>query len=221
MSSPQVEGEEYWRQRPANDIRKDWRNDGGSWIEEYVKSVDHPHRKLIVDAIASIADPPRNVVELGCNTGPNLVCIQKRWPDRFQTGRSFLVGIEINQVAAQEAQRLLPNAIIHRQSILDVLSWLPPRGIVLSDAVLMYTPPDEIEDVMDGIARVASMGVVLCEWFDESEGGVVKDHHWSRNYPKLLEDRGFQVISRQLCSDEWPTSSAWQRNGCITIARRP
>ena len=90
------EGESFWTARQPGDDRRDWRNGGTDWIDEYVRSQDHPHRQLIVDALAGM----ESVLELGCNTGPNLARLRGSVPK--------LAGIDANLHAIVRARQMFP-----------------------------------------------------------------------------------------------------------------
>ena len=66
----------YWANRKSDDERLDWRNGGGSWIDEYVASASHPHRALILNALERFEF--NSLLEVGCNAGPNLMRIREK-----------------------------------------------------------------------------------------------------------------------------------------------
>lgn len=153
------------------------------------------------------------MLEVGCNLGPNLFLIHKTFP------KARLAGVDINEDSIKEAKTIIP------QEYLEVagISSLPFRknsfDVVLSDAVLIYVNPEEIDKAMEELTRVAKKFIVLIEWFDKSINGVVKDYHWARDYTSLLKKYGFKVSKKKITKDQWPNKN-WSTNGYIFIARR-
>jgi ubiquinone/menaquinone biosynthesis C-methylase UbiE len=117
-----------------------------------------------------------------------------------------------------KAKELLP-AIDYKIGDLRKLPWADKSfDCVVSDAVLLYVGPDEIDKTMDEIDRVTRRGVVLVE--RESDKDEVCSHVWGRNYAKLLEKRGFSVEKIKITPEIWPNSKGWQTYGCIFVATR-
>ncbi len=201
----------YWANRPKDDERLDWRNGGGSWIDEYVASVNHPHRTLILEALKEFPGF-QSLLEVGCNAGPNLLRIREAYP------KARLMGIDVNYDAVQKAQEIVPNAIVHCSSV----ECLPPDfdGVgyfdcVLADAVLMYV--ENIGQALKEMNRVAKRGIIIFDWYAEEESVI--DFHHARNYPKLLADLGFKTTVINLTQESWP-SEKWQKNGRLFISHR-
>lgn len=203
-----LEGEKYWRDRKADDSRMDWRNDGGNWIEEYVASVDHPHRDLIIEALKSF-DSFAGLIEIGCNAGPNLLRVQMAYPE------TQLAGVDINKPAIERARELLPKALLYnapaKKLPFDDMSF----DICLVDAVLMYADDDSIHPIISEMTRVTRRGIILVEWYDQKEH--VKDYHWARDYPSLLSMYGFDLIdTKPLTEENWPHKT-WIKNGRLFV----
>ena len=209
-----TQGFDYWSQRPLADPKMDWAYDSGDWVQGYVDSVDHPHRQVFVDEIGKIK--PENVLELGSNTGPNLVLLKQKFPELK------IAGIDANPDAIRFAKHIWPEA---DWRVGDILQPLPYEDksfdVILCDAVLMYVAPSEIESVMKEINRVAKKAVLIIDWFDDSKDGVEKDWHWARSYHRWLRDLGFGLVwHRKLEEHEWPVTKKWQNNGHIFVGRR-
>lgn len=202
-----MEDVNYWKSRPKDDKRVDWRT-GGNWINEYWESQKHPHRQVIVDALNN----PNSVLELGCNCGPNLAVIKKEYP----TCR--VAGIDVNADCINHARLMLKDEFFQQGDITDKLMF--PNGsfdYVIVDAVLMYVGPDKIINVLKEMSRVAKRGIVIVDWFDDDRLGVEKDHHWARNYPLLLEELGYKVKTIPLTEATWP-HERWQKYGKVFVA---
>ena len=138
------------------------------WAHGSLGTVEHPHRSQIVEAVSSfpLVD---SVLEVGCGSGANLVCLRERLP-----GTQF-IGIDINRHAITTARhhfavrgdkhiRLLAGRA-------DRLTDIPNDGVdvVLTDAVLMFIAPDRIHDVVAELGRVARKGLVLNEYHCSGE----------------------------------------------------
>lgn len=205
------EGSNYWKKRPGDDSRRDWRT-GGDWVTEYWNSQDHPHRKLILDTIKSFP-PVGSVLEIGCNCGPNLGNIKREFPD------IELAGVDINANAVVKAKELLPEADVRVHDIRTGIPWARKYDIILADAVLMYLDPEELEYVLPEMNRAANIGIIIVDWYDESMRGVVKDGHWARDYSCLLKVLGHEVETIELTQETWP-NERWAKYGRIFIGRR-
>ena len=201
----------YWSNRKSDDPRLDWRNGGGSWIEEYVASSPHPHRDLILKTLKKNFPDFQSLLEVGCNAGPNLLRIREVHP----TAR--LMGIDVNYDAVVKARETIPEIIVHCSSV----EKLPPDfednyfDLVLADAVLMYV--ENIDQALSEMSRVAKRGIIILDWFAEEE--CILDFHHARNYPKLLEGLGFETEIINLTEKDWP-SEKWIKNGRLFISQR-
>lgn len=202
---------DYWIKRPRNDEEKDWLGEQKDWIDGYVKSIDHPHRKLIIDALKKLT-PFESVVEAGANCGPNLFLIKKHFP------HATVAGIDLNEEAILEGKKIAPEADL-RVGTMAKLPWEDKKfDIALADASLLYVPPDDIDTVMNELDRVAKKAIIIIERFDESEKGVVKNYLWTRNYPLLLQKLGYGVEQIKLDEKTWPGSVNWQKYGYMFVA---
>ena len=201
--------EKYWTERPLDDSHKDW-NYEGSWVDGYSQSKDHPHRKLIIEALEKLQ--PFNVVgEIGCNVGPNLKLIQERF------GGVSTKGIDASPIAVEKA----PSYLNIELGSLTRLPWDTKNiDVLISDAVLLYVSPQEIDRVMNEIDRVTKKAVILVERGDSSVMGEVRGHTWARNYSVLLEKLGFKVSVKQLTKELWPGSPNWAKFGIVVSAVR-
>ena len=199
-----MQDEFYWSDRSIEDMSKDW---GGRTYEE---SKDHPHRELIIKALKSFDFS--SVLEVGCNSGPNLLRIAETLPD------VILGGIDPNLQVIEKARELLPKAVVKRASVLQIPFEDKGFDIVLADAVLMYV--QNITAAMGEIDRVAKRGIIICDWAtDGSVPDGVQDFHYVRNYKKLLEDLGYSVISHKITTEEW-TNLRWNTHGHLFTAVR-
>ena len=59
--------------------------------------------------------------------------------------------------------------------------------VVLTDAVLMFVTPDQIEQVIEEFVRVSRKGVVLNEYFEEGQmKGRFEGGRWIYDFPALV-----------------------------------
>lgn len=213
------QGEEYWVKRPVEDSQRDWRLPvpTPTWLDEYWHSAMHPHRDLIIDALKDFG--PDNiqvtsVLEVGCNTGPNLNRIEQAFPG-IRIG-----GCDLNAPALEMAEkRLRPGANLKVSSVLSLPFDTKSFNVVLADAVLMYVEPRDIRQALREMDRVAMNGIIIVDWFDESLEGVLKDHHWTRNYTELLKELGYDVFTKKLLKGDWPSPN-WQKHGHVFVASK-
>ncbi len=204
---------EYWVKRPLNDEEKDWKGEQKNWVDGYVKSVDHPHRALIINALKKLM-PFESIVEVGANCGPNLFLIRKEFPN------TKVAGIDLSPEAVEVGKKFVPEADLRVGSMIK-LPWEDKSfDIGLADASLMYISPDDIDVVMIELVRVTKKALLIIDRFDESEKGVIKNHIWTRNYPLILEKLGYKVEQIKLDEETWPGSINWQKFGYLFIATR-
>ena len=153
-------------------------------------------------------------MEIGCNTGANLIRIKEAFPN------IGLTGVEINERCAYLARQYLPGAFIKigdYHSLPFVDNYV---DLVLADAVLMYSNPEEIDKAMAEVDRISSKYVIIVDRFDKSEKGVRNGHVWARNYPKLLRKMGYKVKKIKINPEDWPHSIGWQKHGVIVVAKK-
>jgi len=190
--------------------------------QDYIRSANHPHRQLIMDDVTRHEDV-RSVLEIGCNVGPNLYVLARRFP----TLR--LEGIDVNRKAIMAGREWLESEGIANVELshadLEYLSGLEDnsRDLIIADAVLMYFGPDRIEQVIQDAMRVASKGLILVEWHDPeaTAAGSYYDGKWRRNYEKLLESFAPKdcIETRRIPEEVW--GGEWAKMGCVVNVRLP
>ena len=190
-----IQGKEYWINRPLNDPEHDWGEDSPNWAEGYLswESVIHPHRKLIVDSLR-VFEPLRSILEVGCNAGPNLYRISQKY-----TSSSLYFGCDVNEDVIRIARENFGAYVTFNvSSALDVPKLYKENSmdVLLTDAVLIYVNPTEIEETLRGFDRVVRKGMIFVERYDyKSELGVF-NNSWNRNYEKLLTKMGYKWLNR-------------------------
>jgi len=164
---------------------------GSKWIENYISksSIEHPHRQLLIDIISKYA-PFRNVLEIGCASGPNLYLLSKKFPS------VKLYGVDINKKAIKRGQSWFQSKNIQTVSLLhlktDKLRLFSTKSIdiVFTDAVIIYIPPPKLKTIIEEMFRIARKCVILNEWHSDkiTKGCFNYDGHWIYNYKKLLKN---------------------------------
>ena len=208
----------YWQDRPKDDAQRDWLYGKESWTEDYWESAEHPHRKVIVDAIVGM--DARSVLDVGCNAGPLLRLCKER-------GIQRLAGIDASAEAIALAKERLPEADLQVGDFTKHIPWAPGDfDVVVADASLMYVHPNDILSVIDVLGQLARRGLIIADRFSGSRLGepTAKGHIWARNYGALLADFGWNagkwVKHVKVTEDLWPGSPGWQKDGWIWIAER-
>ena len=198
---------------------KEWQSKTGD--EAYWQTVDHPHRNKLVAAVASFS--PGSVLEVGCNSGPNLYRLAKAISD------SRLVGIDLNQNAITRGnERFRELGMVNvelRVGKADDLQEFKDVSfdVVFSDAVMIYVGKDKIDRVIDEMLRVAKKGVVLIEWHQEGTKAKGKylynKGYWIRDYTALLDERldVKAVKTTSLTREDWD-DDCWGRYGHVIEA---
>jgi SAM-dependent methyltransferase len=206
----------------------DWGNigrggDPDEWVMGYWDSRHHAHRRALVDRIASF-HPFSSVLEIGCNCGPNLYLLAKRFPD------AAITGIDINPRAIEKGRELLAAEGITSVKLMvaraDELRRFADKSfdVVFTDATLIYVGPDKIEDVLRQLVRISRRALVLMEMQPRRRGksdapGVYQLGLWLRDYQALLQR--FIPADRMRVSpvteDMW-TDPEWLEAGVIVEA---
>src|SRR3990170_32118 len=78
----------------------DWGKGNTDWIKGYWNSQDHSHRSFLIEKISRFS-PISSILEIGCNCGPNLFLLAKKFPN------ADIVGIDINPMAVQKGNEWL------------------------------------------------------------------------------------------------------------------
>lgn len=204
-----------------------------AWIWRFARPVSaeavdgwakHPHRPLVVDAIARF-EPIGHVLEVGCSAGMNLLLLSRRWP------AARLVGIDVSEQALGVGQEWLrASGAGHVDLRLGAAQQLGEFAdgafdVVFTDASLIYLGPDVIERALREMVRVAARGLVIHEWSltePDSRTHFWYDLHWVHNYPRLLRaiDPALSIETSRLPSEVWNTGG-WAEYGTILMVRKP
>lgn len=214
-----VDFENYWKNREGG---KDWHVKQSDWLDGYWKSVNHPHRKLLVDTI--VRHNPSSVLEIGCNVGINLGLINERLP------KCLCCGIDINREAIKQGIdkfhfKEKNNNIWMWQMAADQMEYLGTMksfDVIFSDASLIYIGDDKIDKVFSEISKRVKKAVVFLERHNPSllHSAEYKDGLWNRNYVRLIDKylpEFYHMQEIKIGKDVW---SEWSENGYIVEAWR-
>lgn len=197
-----VQGADYWSERKLEDMKKDWNG------TSYVDSVNHPHRNEIIKILQGFQWS--YLLEVGCNSGPNLIKIKQNFPERA------LAGLDISSVSIEEAGSHLDRTVdLQVGNVLKLPHPDQSFDVVLVDAVLMYISPKEIDLAIGELNRVARKTIILIERYSEKD--AVVGNVWGRDYSRLLKERGFNVVETRITKEIWPTSESWVKYGRIFV----
>lgn len=208
----------YWAKRHLWDNKRDDWGGGKDWIKGYWDSQNHPHRNFLIERISEFS-PFENILEVGCNCGPNLYLLGKKFPN------TDIKGIDISPLAIQRGKEWLTQEGISNVKLLackaDELERFQDKSfdLVFTDAVLIYIGPDKINKVIREMLRVSRRGVILLEWHCfESKCSPYGFYvgYWVRDYMNLLKKfvpkEKISII--KLPEDLWLDEN-WQRYGGV------
>ena len=195
-------------------IEKKWINRPPSELSQ----IYHSHRKFLVNRISLLN--PKSILEIGCNWGPNLYLIAKKFP------QCKIKGIDINSEAIEIGNKLFKKEKISNVKLSIGKADEPNQfqdksfDIVFTDAVLIYIGPDKIKKVIREMIRITRKALIFVEWHDGDQkwSGKYNAHVgvWQRNYSDLL--RNFvaenQITISKIPEELWPDEN-WQKYGYI------
>jgi len=189
------------------------------WITSYWSSRNCPHRRFLMEKIANFF-PFSSILEIGCNCGPNLYLIAKKFPN------IKIKGIDINPMAVQNGNKCFAEEGISNVKLLvgkaDELGQFQDKSfdIVFTDAVLIYIGPDKIEKVVREMFRITRKALIFVEWHENSEDpkglGIYHFGPWKRDYVNLLKQfvHGNQINTTKIPKELWPDKN-WRDLGYI------
>jgi len=160
------------------------------WVELYWESQQEPYRGFVLERVR--AHSFGSILEVGCNSGPNLAVLARERPG------ARMVGVDINAASVYEGSRLLAEEGIANVTLLvlkaDELARFPDKSfdIVLTCGLLVMIGPDQIRTVIRDSVRIARKAVILAEehafrrlWKDPQGLGIFSDVY-RRDYAALL-----------------------------------
>ena len=196
----------YWRERKAD------------WDKNYTQTYSHPHRYLILQVLASIKW--LSLIEVGCNSAPNLINIVKQFPG-CQIG-----GVDVNPEAIALAEKTFHGGLFKVNSGDDIMLSDKACDVILYDACLIYVSPLKIKKYLEEAKRIGRSYIVMCEfnsksWWDRFKVKF-KSGYNVYDYKKLLTKYGFyDYYAYKLKPEDWPGGGYWEKYGSIIVARIP
>jgi ubiquinone/menaquinone biosynthesis C-methylase UbiE len=129
------------------------------WAENSLKLNDHYHRVQIVGAVKKFKNI-KSILEVGCGSAPNLINLRQKFP------KARLFGVDVNSKAIDVAKNYFyskkdKNVKLKVGNINKIKFLSKSVDIVLSDAVLMCIPPDQILKVLKKLCRIANKGIIF------------------------------------------------------------
>jgi ubiquinone/menaquinone biosynthesis C-methylase UbiE len=212
--------EKYWSKRKISDTG-DWNDkEQTDWIKGYWNSQTHPHRAILLDTIEKYH--PDSILEVGCNCGPNLCLLAKKYP------YARIVGIDINRDAVERGREFFSTQGITNVQLFvnkaDCLEMFDDGefDVVFTDAVLIYIGSDKILNVLKELLRITKKTTISLEWHSSeySDKGIFCGH-WVHNFSKLVEkiDPERRFKTRKITEAEWPDPKWIQYGYIIEICR--
>jgi hypothetical protein len=190
---------------------------GRRWIQEYLGSVDHPRRRLLIEKV-SLSAPFETALEIGCSMGVNLYLLAQEFP------AARLYGIDISSQAIREGKKWLERTHVRNVELFngkaDNLRWFGDKSmdVVFTHATLMYIGIDKINKVMREMSRTARKSLIFYEWELDSlpKGYQWYDGHWIYSYQTLLARHfsSHNIRVSRLPSDLWIDEN-WRKFGSI------
>ncbi len=200
-----------------------WRSRFNPSAVRYSDDREHPHRALLVEDIARLG-PFEAVLEIGCNSGPNLALLARRFPS------VRIEGIDLNHKALATGRKRLAEegvaGVALHEGKADDLSRFADNSfdVTFSDATFLYVGPDKFETAVREMARVTKRVIYFNEWNFSSGGrgpsSLWHDLHWVHDYQRLLAALlpGAKVSVSPLPSDLWGPGG-WQDYGAVIVCR--
>lgn len=194
-----------------------WKTRLPTLSRDYVESLDHPHRKWLVQRVLS-GGSVSAIIEVGCGCGPNLDLLAHQAP------HIRLAGIDISpSLLAEGTAHFSSVGLGHirlvegkADNLIDFAN--ASADVVFTDAVLLYVGPDKIKRVVREMLRVARSRLVMLEMHDHtasSEGRYTRDG-WVRDYAALLRPLvGDAAVRLERMPPELRTAGRWPKYGTL------
>lgn len=197
---------DYWIKRKAD------------WKTAYLDTYDHPHRRILVGVLKRI--PWVSLLEIGCNSAPNLMAIIKNIPGK-QVG-----GIDVNADAIELCNQTFRDGFFKVNSADDIMMSDKSVDVVLSDMTLIYVSPRDINRYVAEIKRIGRNYVVLCEFHSKNIWQRLRlkltSGYNAYDWKKLLDKHGFYDIqSFKLKPEDWPGGNPQKTFAYIIVAKIP
>jgi SAM-dependent methyltransferase len=213
--------EQEWANYHLKKNKSGWGPCGNDWIKDYWLSRSHSHRQFLISIISK--HNPKSILEVGCNCGPNLYILAKKFPS------ANIVGVDINPLAVQKGNEWFAQEGISNVKLLvgkaDELERFRNRSfdVVFTDAILIYIGPDKIKRVIAGLLRIADKALILNEWHSAKVNSLgAYEGNWVRNYISLLKEitPGRKIKITKIPEELWLDKN-WQKwGGVVEVVMR-
>jgi len=128
----------------------------------------------------------KNAIEFGANIGMNIKALKLLYP------LADLNAIEINTIAANELQKIIPRSNIHNESILE---FNPQKtyDLTLIKGVLIHIDPEALEIVYDKLVASTNRYLLVAEYYNQTPVSVPyrghRDRLFKRDFAGEIMDR--------------------------------
>ena len=186
----------------------------------YSDDINHPHREYLLNVVKN-AYPFESVLEIGCNSGPNLLKFSQCFP------QVLFYGLDINEDAIRKGRECLKERGVRNVDLsvgkADELSLFSDKSVDISftDATLLYLGPDKIERVFKEMIRITRKKLFFNEWNLRDDHEVCsasqwENLHWIHNYKRLLSRHvaSENIHITALPSKQWGAGS-WEEFGAL------
>src|SRR5438105_1473351 len=213
----------YWTPTPADEPNVD------AVARHYWDSIDSPQRFWACEAVALLGGAA-SVLEIGCQSGPNLRALARVWPD------IQLQGLDVNRSALAAGRRLaaeagLTTVSLHEGVVPESLIGWSTRSVdvALSVYCLAYIGPNEIVTAVRQLLRIARKGIVLIEPMAtaqepaeelSTDGSAYVE--WRHDYVSILSELAEELPpGQELRAAILPRQHVARLNGVVIATRQP
>ncbi len=183
------------------------------WSLKYLYTIDRSHRIQISKAVISFASV-ESVLDIGCGPGANIAQLRSFLPN------AKLTGIDINCSGVEVAKKFFASINDDRVEFavkdLTNLTCLSDNSfdVVLTDAVLMFITPNDIDKVIKSFGRIAKKGIVLNEYHKQDlDNGLFDGGRWVYDYDFLFRTH-FPKAKREIAKSNF-NGGSWDKYGSL------
>jgi pseudaminic acid biosynthesis-associated methylase len=170
-----TEQEAFWQGNFGNEYTE--RNTGPRWIAA---------NSAFFSNVLTRTRGVRSILELGSNIGLNLIALARLLPE------AALSAVEINEKAAAQLVKNVPNVGLHLNSILEFKTndkW----DLVFTKGVLIHVNPDRLSTVYSLMHQCTSRYILVSEYYNPNPIEVVYRGHagklFKRDFAGEIMDR--------------------------------
>ncbi|MFN8391011.1 MAG: class I SAM-dependent methyltransferase [Bdellovibrionota bacterium] len=207
----------YWRRFWAEQLSLQ-RSELG---DAAAQSLEDSERAMLAEAIAECY-PFASLLEVGCSVGQLFHIIAPQYPNVIMTGidpdaERIAAGTSILEENGIRNVTLQPGSTGELSVVAD-----GSFDVVVTSASLLYVPPNEIEDALRGLIRVARRSVVLLEQHAEASSGELTDAvgapYWIHNFRELVSrcSPNHRATFEKIKNPLWITED-WQKTGHVIV----